>query len=646
MSARKDIIFPSYMLIDTLMYSAENDGFVDDWDKLSPALTLAGTGIDDGANYTLPARDDTLKRFRVSVASIQAGSGPTAEKMLELDTANLYFGVNGGSGSVVPIGGAPSSTAGTRANGLPVKLQKVHFFGSRFPTAFKDGPIVNASATSIDDDPAEYACYMLCSSPVKVNRAPHPDTGAEDCSTEGQEQTQPVVDWIPEGYFSNRLTIGGAPLTEVEIITGVERVASAGAGAIVFKKAKVWVAFPKDHTDTTWNTQEINYLDGGDCISTTVGVLTNGLAPAKGNGMGCFQDKDDKITGDIGNLTGIIDDLRSGLTDITDNSPQINVITGVDRESSSSTGKIIFKMGRVRVLEQEGISPVEWATTNIEYLDTTLCKSSTVNVLTAGDVPMAGEDMHCLEAKFDDIGGKFDTIDDKLSCLCDQARGLWSGIDAIITRLVEITPPEEELPPVQVPPLLGCMASICLGEGGGGGTPECEAAALALTNDKWYCISPDGVVFANDLKAAWGTYCPFTVEGGPYNTLEEANYACECIINPPAAPDPAYGDWDRVKIWRQIPAEYEWRLGSDMNINYADYCPYEPFDVNTMPTVDTSKWYCLHYQDSSLTDHYEVLIGSDIVSLWNGGIPFTAFIWGLVGPAYDTEAEALANPCP
>lgn len=46
-------------------------------------------------------------------------------------------------------------------------------------------------------------------------------------------------------HRSYRPTIGGAPLTEIEVITGVERIASAGNGAIIFKKAKVWAALPE-----------------------------------------------------------------------------------------------------------------------------------------------------------------------------------------------------------------------------------------------------------------------------------------------------------------------------------------------------------------------------------------------------------------
>lgn len=276
MSARKDIIFPSYMLINPLMYSADKDSFVEGWDKLSPSLTLAGTGIDNESNYTLPAREDTLKRFRVSVASIQAGTGPTVDKLLELDTANLYYGVKGGAGSTVPIGGAASSTLGTLANGLPVKFQKIHFFASQYQGAFKEGPAIDATETSMSSDPVEYCCYMLCSSPVKVNRAPHPISSTLDSANEGAEQTKAVVDWMPDGDFAGRLTIGGAPLTKIEILTGVEAISGLDGIKLRLKKGFVYGGFPTSNADMDipLDTGHDDIYDRLDCICNELSQLT------------------------------------------------------------------------------------------------------------------------------------------------------------------------------------------------------------------------------------------------------------------------------------------------------------------------------------------------------------------------------------
>lgn len=497
------------MLIDTLMYSAENDGFVDDWDKLSPALTLGGTGIDNGSNYTLPAREDVLKRFRVSVASIQAGSGPTAEKMLELDTANLYFNVKGGSGSVVPIGGAPSSTSGTRANGLPMKFQKVHFFASQYPNAFRDGPALNATATSMSDDPAEYCCYMLCSSPVKVNRAPHPIDSTQDSPTEGSEQTKTVAEWIPEGYFSNRLTIGGAPLTKIEVITGVERLVST-PGKITFKKGFVYAAFPTDSTDQDMAFTEINYIDAQDCNAKTAYVLGDGGGAVGTTEAECISD-----------IYSILDCICS----------EMSQLTGAD------------------------------GTNLIDCCGTT----TTTTTLAPG----------C------------ETLPEEITALVD-------------TSCYNVTH---------------------------GATTVCMNGANIKTSYPTWCTAEETVTVNS------------TFSDDPDCQL------CDCDLNPPAAP--SYGDWDRVKIWRDETDVYEWHYGSDMETNYLTYCPYSESIVYTMPTVDTTKWYCVHYLASDeVTDHYEVMLGLDFVALWEGGIPITALVYADVGTAYDTEEDANANPCP
>lgn len=279
------------------------------------------TGILEGAGEEDYAA--ALKRFRASVDSVD---WEDKKKIMELDTAHLYFGLFDGGGTenlVNPQTKHPLSDnppIGQPIKGLPFRIQKIHFYGYQGDSAdsskaFAGGPTVDSAPSTAKIK--EYSCYALCSSPVLVNNAPDPDDPFGSTLTnksEFQEQSNGVEkEWIERfdtasdavTKYPKRVIIGGAPLTKIKIVTGIEY--DCGTNELTYKSCLAYVGYPESvySATTVFETEKIEFLDPTktDCApSAATAIKCAGVYPV---GTNCIDDILAKLDCLCDALTGV-----------------------------------------------------------------------------------------------------------------------------------------------------------------------------------------------------------------------------------------------------------------------------------------------------------------------------------------------------
>lgn len=492
------------------------------------------TGIVDGNDKT--DYSAALKRFRASVDSVD---WEDKKKIMELDTAHLYFGLFDGGGEdnlVDPENKYPlseSAPIGQPVKGLPFRIQKIHFYGyqgdsTNCSQAFAGGPTVDGAVSAAKIK--EYSCYALCSSPVLVNNAPDPDDPFGSTLTnksEYQEQSNGVEkEWIERfesssdaiSKYPKRVIIGGAPLTKIKIVTGIEY--DCGNNELSYKSCYAYVGYPESvySATTVFETEKIEFLDPtkAECVpSAATAIKCEGVYPA---GTSCLDDTLAKLDDTLAKLDCLCDAL-TGVTGADGSAVFPDCCTGGDGGGTTTEGPCALppeiealEDSSTYIIDTEGVlSCRDGASIKADWIDS--CENEYPMPYTIGEEAdldtceclAAGEPLLTDEMWYHIRNDLVDT------------EGTWMLGSYVKANYLELCPIYVTCGPVQDPSTLD----------------------PALVSDKWYKLTytycADGAESPTEYTVVWegatiisswnSSKFSYYHVLGPYDTFEEADEA-------------------------------------------------------------------------------------------------------------------------
>lgn len=572
------------------------------------------TGIVDGSDETDYAA--ALKRFRASVDSVD---WEDKKKIMELDTAHLYFGLFDGGGEtnlVNPQTKYPlsqSAPIGEPVKGLPFRIQKLHFWGyqgdsSNSSLGFAGGPAaINGSYGGMANSVIkEFSFYALATSPVMVNNPPDiadPNGATLLCKNEYEEHENGVEkEWIKrfgsaadstEAYES-RVIIGGAPLTKIRVITGITY--DCTTMELVYGSCDVYVGYPKSvyAKTTVMKTEVIEFLDPtkDDCgPSAAMAIKCGGLYA---NGKNCITGLIDDISDIKDDLTLIddkLDELEYDIGTIQDD------ITGITDDIGAIEGQISDINGDIDGINGE-ISTIKGDITNIE-----------------GDITTINTNITNINGQISDMQEDISDALASLDCLCDTLTGITGANGSPLPDCCgggTTTTPD----PCELPPELAALADGTDYLVDTLGAFSCESGAMIKAN--WIDACEN-----NELPVAWVVSGPATPE------------QCECLDSDP--PAVIAGRWYQIQ---NSESTIYWISSEDLNTTHYDICPYSVLGFQDEPVgLEPDGFYKIRtWIDLESSPTIVVQSGSSIVTEWGASKFYFEIICGPMLTYEDAEA--------